>query len=135
MPLYEKLAKYGVSLGIDNFGMIRPDDEWLEMTLALIEGGYASQVILSHDTTVLRRGIGRHLREEDLEGQEHPRDREPHQHPAGADGRGLHADPLAPFASIARGGVDEATISQIMVDNPRRMLTIDLERYPGALSA
>lgn len=133
-PLYERLAKEGVSLGIDNVGMIRPDSEWAEMTVALIEAGYAAQVILSLDTTVLRRGMdgiyqNRTLNDPNILGikelESIPSE------PTEGDFTLLHA---RFFPLLREAGVTEETITQIMVDNPRRMLTIDPARYPNAVA-
>ena len=132
LPLYERLAKHGVSLGIDNFGMIRPDEEWAEMTIKLIEAGYADQIILSHDTTVLRRGMEgiyekRTLKDKNILGIEDMKNVP--SEPTEGDFTLIHSRLLP---RLRDAGVDEATISQILVDNPRRMLTIDPARYPGA---
>jgi phosphotriesterase-related protein len=134
LPLYERLAKHGVSLGIDNFGMIRPDEEWAEMTIKLIEAGYADQIILSHDTTVLRRGMEgiyekRTLKDKNILGIEEMKNVP--SEPTEGDFTLIHSRLLP---RLRDAGVDEATISQILVDNPRRMLTIDPARYPGALA-
>jgi phosphotriesterase-related protein len=132
-PLYERLAKEGVSLGIDNVGMIRPDEEWAEMTVALIEAGYASQVILSLDTTVIRRGMdgiyqNRTLKDPNILGMADLKSIP--DKPTEGDFTILHQ---RLFPLLEKAGIDQATVDQIMVDNPRRMLTIDPARYPNAV--
>jgi phosphotriesterase-related protein len=133
-PLYERMAKFGVSLGIDNFGMIRPDKEWAEMTVRLIESGYTDQIILSHDTTVLRRGMEgiyekRTLKDKNILGIENIENIAPS--PTEGDFTLIHSR-LLPL--LRQAGIDDDTITRIMVDNPRRILTVDPARYPHAFA-
>ena len=132
-PLYERLAKVGVGLGIDNFGMVRQDSEWADMTVQLIDAGYVDNVILSLDTTVIRRGMegiyNRHTLKDTknivgLEQISEVSDR-----PTEGDFTLLHTR-LLPL--LRKAGVEEETITRILVDNPTRMLTIDPARYPEA---
>jgi phosphotriesterase-related protein len=113
--LHERLARRGVMLEIDLIGSPwRSDEEYARMTLDLIEAGYASQLLVSHDTVIYPRGL------EGLFGPEW----------CTGDITIVHGR----FLPLLReAGVDEATIDEIMVENPRRVLTVDPARYPKAV--
>jgi phosphotriesterase-related protein len=109
-----RLARRGVMLALDCVGSpARSDEEYLAIALDLIEAGHASQILLSHDAVAYVRGLqGVYEREWFL-----------------GDFTPLH-DRLLPL--LRDHGIDEATIRQMTVDNPHRLLTINPVQYPGA---
>ena len=119
-PLYERLAKIGVGVGFDNFGILRPDEEWAEMTVRMIEAGYTKNVILSHDMTVFSRGMEGIYEKKTTKDINFvalpPPDKIPKSLTEG-DFTLIHGR-LLPL--LRKAGVDEATIEAILVDNPRR---------------
>ena len=127
--VYEKLLQEGVSVGIDNFGIIRPDEEYAEIVVRLVEAGHVDQVILSHDTTVVTRGMEGLYQQNTLKDPNFvglpDANRIPPALPEG-DFTMIHVR-LLPLLKSA--GVDEAMVTKMLVDNPRRMLTIDPARY------
>ncbi len=118
-PLHERLAKRGVTLGLDLVGQpCRSDDEYARMSLDLINAGYASQILFSHDQLAYARG---HTELERF-----------------GYGPGWYTGDytvvhrrLLPL--LRQANVDEAVLDQILIENPRRILTVDPERYPGAV--
>jgi phosphotriesterase-related protein len=113
-PLHERLVKRGVMIELDLIGSpARSDEEYARIALDLIEAGYASQMLFSHDAVIYPRGLEGLFSPEWCTG----------------DLTVVHRR-FIPL--LQQAGVDDATIHQIMVDNPRRVLTVDPERYPGA---
>lgn len=113
--LHKRLADLGVTIGLDMVGLpARTDKEYAQMAFDLIEAGYASQIVFSHDNVGYSRGLMRVYGEEWLTGD-----------------FTVVQKRLLPL--LAQAGVDEETLSSIIVENPRRILAIDPERYPGAV--
>lgn len=112
--LHQRLAARGVTIGLDMVGSpARSDEEYADIAFDLIEAGHAGQIVLSHDTAAYGRGLD------------------------GVFEAGyMHGD----FGTLFRGllpllrerGVDDATLTSILVDNPARILGIDPDRYPAA---
>jgi phosphotriesterase-related protein len=131
-PLFERLAKQGVALGIDNFGMIRPDEEWTQMVVQLVEAGYVDNVILSHDTTVIRRGMEgiyekRTVKDKNIRGIEDLKNIP--EEPTEGDFTLIHSRLLP---KLRGAGIEDLMINKMLIDNPRKILTIDPHRYPDA---
>src|ERR1700722_13542555 len=130
-PLFERLAKAGVGVGFDNFGILRPDEDWAEMALKMVEAGYIDNVILSHDMTVFSRGMEgiyeKNTRKDVNFVDLPPADKIPKTLTEG-DFTLIHTR-LLPL--LRKGGLDEAAIDHMLVKNPRRILTIDPSRYPN----
>jgi phosphotriesterase-related protein len=128
-PLFERLAKLGVGVGFDNFGILRPDEEWAEMTVRMIEAGYTKNVILSHDMTVFSRGMEGIYEKKTLKDPNYVDLPSPDKIPKSlveGDFTLIHSR-LLPL--LKKAGVSDETISEILVENPRRILTIDPGRY------
>jgi predicted metal-dependent phosphotriesterase family hydrolase len=106
------LAERGVTLGFDLIGLPgRTLEEYAEMTVDLVEAGHAERIVLATDSVAVSRGLFEIWGDGFLQG----------------DFAILTRD----FLPLLRErGLDEATIEQIMVENPRRVLTIDPARYP-----
>ena len=52
-------------LGLDMIGLgLRSIEEYADMTVDLIEAGYAEQIILSHDSTAVSRGLAETFRDD-----------------------------------------------------------------------
>jgi phosphotriesterase-related protein len=113
--LHERLVARGVSIGLDLIGSpARSIEDYVRIAVDLIEAGYASQITLSHDGVAHSRGLVDVFGEGYLSGD-----------------FGIVHRSFLPLLRDA--GVDEATIELIMVGNPRRLLGVDPERYPGAV--
>lgn len=104
------IAERGAFVGFDRIGAVRgvfgpyqTDEVRVESILRLLERGYASQVILSHD--VCRRS---RLRRN------------------GGSGYGHIQRTFVPM--LRRAGVDDATIQLLLVGNPRRLLAFSPRR-------
>jgi phosphotriesterase-related protein len=106
------IAERGVTLGLDMVGLgERSVDEFVDLAADLIHAGYAEQLILAHDSTAVSRGLAEIFQETFVPG----------------DPTTIHRELLP---KLRERGVDEATIHQILVENPRRILTIDPALYP-----
>lgn len=115
---HERLARSGVTLGLDLIGTpARSDAEYSRIALDLIEAGYASQIVFSHDNCGWASGF-------DLYGPE----LEPGYY--SGDFTAVHGR-IIPL--LVKAGVKEDILQTILIDTPRRLLTIDPNRYPGAL--
>ena len=116
-PLHLALAERGVFLGLDMVGLPAATlDEWARMVLDLIEAGHEQRLLLSHDNCAANRGLLQVYGEEWLTG----------------DFTVVHRELLPRLRSF---GVSEDVLTAILVDNPRRLLTIDPKRYPRAAGA
>ncbi|GAA1466400.1 phosphotriesterase family protein [Microbacterium thalassium] len=104
-----ELADAGSYLGFDRFGMshVGSDEDRVRMLLALLEAGYGDRIVLSHDAAVFSRVTPPSWRAGTV-----PQWRMDH----------LFTTILP---RLAREGVDERTIAQLMVDNPRRLLAAE----------
>ncbi|MGH9140857.1 MAG: phosphotriesterase family protein [Vicinamibacterales bacterium] len=96
-----QLAKRGVFVGFDRVGInaIIPDEKRVAMILAFLEAGHVDHLLLSSDFS-----NGRGLKKN------------------GGPGIALTVTTFAPM--LAKAGVSEATLRQILVDNPRRFLAV-----------
>jgi phosphotriesterase-related protein len=113
--LHERLVRRGVTLGLDCVGTpARTVEEYVRIATDLIDAGYSSQIVLSHDGVAFSRGLAELFGPEWLSGKFDV----------------VHTQ-LLPL--LAEAGVDDATLSQITSGNPAKILTIDPRRYPGAL--
>lgn len=102
-----ELADNGSYLGFDRFGMEHagPDEGRIGTLLALLEAGYVEQLVLSHDAAFFSRVTPPSWR--------------------------ARATPNWHMEHLSRGilprlraeGIGDAVITQLMVDNPRRVLT------------
>lgn len=110
-----RLARRGVMLALDCIGSpARSHEEYARIAMDLIDAGHAAQILLSHDAVAYVRGVqGVYEREWFL-----------------GDFTPLH-DRFLPMLSDL--GVDDDTILQMTVENPRRLLTVDPARFPGAM--
>lgn len=115
---HERLARSGVTLGLDLIGTpARSDAEYSRIALDLIEAGYASQLVFSHDNCGWANGFG--LYGPDLGSGYYS-----------GDFTAVHGR-IIPL--LLQAGVSEDVLQTILVDTPRRLLTIDPNRYPRAL--
>jgi phosphotriesterase-related protein len=106
------LADRGVTLGLDMIGLNeRPIDEYVDIAVDLIHAGYTDRIVFAHDSTAVSRG----LREIYGEGF------------TAGDPTIIHR---VFVPKLRDRGVDEATIETILIDNPRRILTIDPRLHP-----
>lgn len=108
MPRFKRLASRGVFLGLDCIGSpARSLREYAAILTDLLEAGYGSQLLLSHDSVAYVRGI------------------------EGVYEREWFTTTFTviaeQFLPLLRDefDVDEGTITRMTVDNPRRLLTID----------
>jgi phosphotriesterase-related protein len=128
-PLYERLAKSGVGIGFDNFGILRPDEDYAEMIITMVEAGYIDNVIISHDMTVVSRGMAGISEKKTTKDPNFldlpPPDKLPKSLTEG-DFTLVHRR-LLPL--LREAGITDAQIDQMLVDNPRRILTIIPGRY------
>lgn len=114
--MHKRLAKRGVNLGIDCVGSpARSVEENADIVLDLLEGGYGSQIVFSHDQTAYARGILELFQGETgwLTGD-----------------FTVTSKQLIPL--LRKRGVDDKTLKDMMSGTPRRILTVDPARYPGA---
>lgn len=112
--MHHRVAKRGVTLGIDVVGSpARTLEENAEIAFDLIEAGFSSRIIFSHDGAAYSRGMLETFGAGWLSGD-----------------FTIVSKQLLPL--LRKKGVDERTLEGIMNDNPRKILTIDPERYPGA---
>lgn len=132
--LYERLAKAGVGVGFDNFGILRPDEEYVDMTVQMVDAGYAENVILSHDMVVFSRGMEGIYEKKTMTDPNFvdlpPADQRPKSLTEG-DFTLIHTRMLP---ALRERGVEEAAIETMLVDNPRRILTIDPAKVPAPAS-
>jgi phosphotriesterase-related protein len=112
--LHVALAERGVLLGLDMVGLpARSLEQWVQIALDLVDAGHADRILLSHDNCAHARGLLDVYGPEWLTG----------------DFTIVHRQ-LVP--RLRAEGVEEAVLQRILVDNPRRLLTIEPSRYPGA---
>ena len=100
------IAERGSYLGFDRFGMshVGSDDARVRMLLRMLDAGYADRIVLSHDAAVFSRMTPPAWRAEHA-----------------PDWRMTHlVETVLPRLRAA--GIDEATLHQLMVANPRRVL-------------
>ena len=101
-----ELADAGSYLGFDRFGMahVASDDDRVRMLLALLELGYGDRIVLSHDAAFFSRVTPPSWR--------------------AAHAPDWHMEHLFTgiLPRLRDAGVDEATIEQLLVENPRRVL-------------
>jgi predicted metal-dependent phosphotriesterase family hydrolase len=106
------LADRGVTLGLDMIGLNeRSLDEYVDIAVDLIRGGYSDRIVIAHDSTAASRGLS------EIYGTGF----------TSGDPTVIHRVFLP---KLRDRGVDEATIERILVANPRRILTIDPHLYP-----
>jgi phosphotriesterase-related protein len=114
--MHHRVAKRGVTLGIDVVGSpARSLEENAEIALDLIENGFSSNIILSHDGVAYSRGLLETFGSGWLSGD-----------------FTIVSRQLLPL--LRQKGVDEITLNQVIMDNPRRVLTIDPVRYPNSVN-
>ena len=120
--VHERLIRRGVTIGLDLLGLwsVRSVEDYAQMAFDLIEAGYASNFIVSHDASVYARGLSSIVGTEGKEDYGRPEDY--------AGKLTIATRELLPL--LRERGVSEEVLSTIMVDNPRRILTIDPGRYP-----
>lgn len=101
-----ELADSGSFLGFDRFGMAHTgsDEDRVRTLLALLELGYAERIVLSHDAAFFSRVTPPSWR-----AREAP------------DWNMAHLS-RSILPRLRAEGVDDATVRQLMVDNPRRVL-------------
>jgi phosphotriesterase-related protein len=101
------LADRGSFLGFDRFGMehVGRDSDRVRMLLALLDAGYADRIVLSHDAAVFSRVTPPSWRAAHT----------PHWHMA-------HLFETV-LPQLRSAGVDDAALHQLLVVNPRRVLT------------
>lgn len=101
------LADRGSFLGFDRFGMehVARDEDRVRMLRQLLDAGYADRIVLSHDAAVFSRVTPPSWR--------------------AAHVPSWHMSHLfdAVLPQLRASGVDDATLHQLMVVNPRRVLT------------
>ncbi len=100
------IAKRGAFVGFDRIGLSKyvSDEVRIASIIALIEAGHADKVILSQDIARQTRLLAH-----------------------GGKGYGYLLREFLP--NLRQAGVDEATVQQIMVDNPRRLLAFEPRRH------
>jgi phosphotriesterase-related protein len=112
--LHERLVKRGVTVGLDLVGSpARSDEQYARIALDLIHAGFSSRILFSHDGVGYSRGLAEVFGRDWLSGD-----------------FGIVHRRLLPL--LREAGVEEKTIQEVLVENPRRILTIDPKRYPGA---
>lgn len=112
--LHLRVAERGVTLGFDSVGTpARSDEEYVQMVVDMVEAGYEKQIILSHDGVAYSRGLG-----------------EIWDHGWMSGDWGIVHRRLVP--KLRERGISDETLHEILVENPRRILTIDPQRYEGA---
>lgn len=100
------IADRGSFLGFDRFGMehLARDEDRVRMLLELLDAGYADRIVLSHDAAVFSRVTP----------------------PSWRAAHAPHWKMSHLFENVLpqlqASGVDDATLHQLMVDNPRRVL-------------
>lgn len=101
------LADAGSTLGFDRFGMehLAPDAQRIDTAVELIELGYADRLVFSHDAAFFSRVTPPSWRAA---------------HTPNWHMEHLHRTVLP---ALRARGVDDDTLRQILVDNPRRLLT------------
>lgn len=101
------LADRGSYLGFDRFGMehVGRDEDRIRMLIALLDAGYADRIVVSHDAAVFSRVTPPSWRKEHV----------PNWHMA-------HLFETV-LPQLRAAGVDDASLQQLMVANPRRVLT------------
>jgi len=101
-----ELMDNGSTIGMDRFGMehVLPDDRRVATVFRLIEQGYASQMVLSHDAA-----IESHVTPPAWRARAAPHWR-----------MGSMVDRILPM--LRAGGTSETDLEQMLVTNPRRLL-------------
>jgi phosphotriesterase-related protein len=113
---HRRLARRGVMIGLDLIGDRRLSNEvFADVAIDLIEQGATKQILFSHDAIGAPRGMAESFGPASVARTYLTMSRE-----------------LLPL--MRERGVDEKTIETILIDNPRRVFTIDPERYPGAIT-
>lgn len=110
------VAATGVTLGFDCMGS--PDiaaADWVTMIADLVEAGFGDQIVMAHDTMLHSVGL-----ETVWEG--------------GWSSGDLTHVPNVIVPQLGEAGVSDETIETILVASPRRVLTVDPARYPGAVA-
>jgi phosphotriesterase-related protein len=133
--LYERLAKTGVGVGFDNFGILRPDEEYAEMTVQMCEAGYAENVILSHDMVVFSRGMEGIYEKKTTKDPNFVDLPPPDQIPKSLTEGDFTLIHTRMLPLLLKMGLDQATIDTMLIDNPRRILTIDPASLPSSAAA
>jgi phosphotriesterase-related protein len=101
-----ELLENGSTIGMDRFGMehVLPDERRIRTLVALIEAGYTSQLVLSHDTAIYSHVTPPSWRAGNAPNWRFHRISE-------------HIIPM-----LRAAGVSHEEITQMMVGNPRRLL-------------
>ena len=110
MAMLEAILKHGCCIGMDRFRPVHmfPTEKRVKVIAELCKRGYASQMVLSHDTDVCS-DFGRYKR--------------PSASDPDAFTRTYCYVPDVVVPALRAAGVTEAQIHQMTVDNPRRVLT------------
>jgi phosphotriesterase-related protein len=103
-------------IGLDLIGDRRMSNEtFADVAIDLIEQGPTKHILFSHDAIGAPRGMAESFGPASVARTYLTMSRE-----------------LLPL--MRERGEDEKTIETILIDNPRRVFTIDPERYPGAMT-
>lgn len=102
-----ELMDNGSTIGMDRFGMehVLPDSRRADVVVALLERGYANRMVLSHDAAFFSHVTPPAWRAEHA----------PHWHMEDIHRRVI---PL-----LKERGVSQAELDQLLIENPRRLLT------------
>jgi phosphotriesterase-related protein len=112
--LHRGLAERGVVLGLDCVSQpCLSIDGYADIAADLVEQGHADKIVFSHDTAAYPRGLYEIFGPDWLKGE-----------------FTYVSNELIP--ALRERGVDQAAINQIMVETPKRILSVDPGRYPGA---
>lgn len=103
-----ELMDHGSTIGLDRFGMehVLADDRRLQNLLALLDLGYADRMVLSHDAAFYS-----HVTPPSWRARSAPRWR-------------MDTIPRSILPALRDAGVSDATIEQMLVHNPRRLLEV-----------
>ncbi len=114
LELHLALAERGFFLGLDMVGLpARSTADYARMALDLIAAGHADRILLSHDNCAHARGLLDVYGPDWLTG----------------DFTAVHAQLLP---RLRAEGVPAETLRTILIENPRRLLTVDPDRHPRA---
>jgi phosphotriesterase-related protein len=115
LTLHTQIAERGVFIALDCVGQpCRSNDEYVRIACDLIDAGFEDQMVFGHDAVAYVRGIEGVYDPEWFLGD-----------------FTVVTSRLAPL--LIEKGVSETTINKMLIDNPRRALTIDAARYPSCL--